>query len=187
MDDKGFQNLPILTLIPADIPTGDQPAGKVKLEEVEEKEEKPVKGANKDNCEADALGGSSLGIFEKKPRGRPKGSKRAEENCSCSNCVSWREHRLLSVQAHDCGQCGKMFRVWGHYKAHMIGHGTTRPHCCTECSKSFVRLEDLRRHFGTHGADFKFECQKCKKQFLRADNLKSHTKWKCGRTNSTTY
>ena len=121
----------------------------------------------------------SRGIFEKRQRGRPKGSKRAEENCSCSNCGFWRKTELRSG-VHNCGQCGKVFHVWGHYKAHMMNHSSSRPHCCTECSKSFVRLEDLRRHFVTHG-DFKFKCEKCGKQFFRAEHLKKHKK--CERSN----
>ena len=171
-------NFPILILVPAhtNITTCKPGAGGSQTEFV--KEEQQEERACKDISPPDN-DWSSRSIFEKRQRGRPKGSKRAEENCSCSNCASWRKTGLCSG-AHDCAQCGKVFRVWGHYKAHMMNHGRMRPHCCTECSKSFVRLEDLRRHFVTHG-DFKFKCHKCGKQFFRDDHLKKHKK--CERSN----
>ena len=99
----------------------------------------------------------------------------AKEKCSCSNCEAWRRSGSLS-ETHRCDQCGKTFRVWGHYKAHLLNHNGTRPHGCSECNKSFVRLEDLRRHFLSHGAEFRFQCDKCDKMFYRADHLKNHKK-----------
>ena len=181
MENKDVTNLPILILVPAHtdiIPGTTRKPGargsQVELVKEEQEEERACKDISPPDNDW-----SSRSIFEKRQRGRPKGSKRAEENCSCSNCASWRKTGLRSG-AHDCAQCGKVFHVWGHYKAHMMNHGRMRPHCCTECSKSFVRLEDLRRHFVTHG-DFKFKCHKCGKQFFRDDHLKKHKK--CERYN----
>ena len=170
MENKDVSNFPILILVPAHT---DTPTCK------EQSKEQQEQRACKDNSAPDNEW-PTKDIFEKRQRGRPKGSKRAEENCSCSNCGSWRKTGLRSG-AHNCAQCGKVFPVWGHYKAHMMNHGRMRPHCCTECSKSFVRLEDLRRHFVTHG-DFKFKCHKCGKQFFRDDHLKKHKK--CAKSNT---
>ena len=173
--DKG---IPILIFVPADTeqltpgttckPEEAQPSQVELVKQSRDKEKEDEEQVKKGDADC------SRGIFEKRQRGRPKGSKRAEQNCSCSNCGSWRQTELRSG-VHNCGQCGKMFRVWGHYKAHMMNHGSRRPHSCTECSKSFVRLEDLRRHFVTHG-DFKFKCETCEKQFFRAEHLKKHKK-----------
>ena len=185
---KVEQSFPILILVP--VHTDQLTPGTtfkpepsqvelVKQTRDEEKEDEVNKGVK--DISAPGNEKCSRGIFEKRPRGRPKGSKRAEQNCSCSNCGSWRKTELRSG-VHNCGQCGQMFRVWGHYKAHMMNHESRRPHCCTECSKSFVRLEDLRRHFVTHG-DFKFKCETCEKQFFRAEHLKKHKK--CERSNIT--
>ena len=183
MENEAGHNFPILFLVPAHneitpgttYTPGAQPS-QAELGKQENWEQQDVKDTPlPDNDE------SSRGIFRKRKRGRPKGSKRAEENCSCSNCGSWRKTGLLS-RIHICGQCGKNFPIWGHYKAHMMNHGSKRPHCCSECSKSFVRLEDLRRHFVTHG-DFKFKCHKCDKHFFRTEHLRKHKK--CERPNIT--
>ena len=189
MENEAVQNFPILILVPAhtDITPGTtctrgaQPTQAELVKETRDQENWEQQEVKRDleDISAHDDNESSRGIFKQRKRGRPKGSKRAEENCSCSNYGSWRKTGLLS-RIHSCGECGKMFPIWGHYKAHMMNHGSRRPHCCTKCSKSFVRLEDLRRHFVTHG-DFKFKCQKCEKQFFRVEHLKKHRK--CERSN----
>ena len=183
-DKKFEESFPILILVPADTnqitprticKPEEAQASQVELaEQIKEEEDKQQVKKPDSDISAPDNDENSRGIFKNRKRGRPKGSKRAETNCPCSNCSSWRKTELRSG-AHNCGQCGKMFGVWGHYKAHMMNHDSRRPHCCTECSKSFVRLEDLRRHFVTHG-DFKFKCNQCEKQFFRAEHLKKHKK-----------
>ena len=171
-EDTDAKDFPILFLVPADIDLGDKDPH---AEQARIQEQRDLQRTHKDSAILYDIEDSKKAIFAKRPRGRPRGSRAAKEKCSCSNCEAWRRSGLWS-ETHRCDQCGKTFRVWGHYKAHLLNHNGTRPHPCSECNKSFVRLEDLRRHFLLHGAEFRFQCDKCDKMFYRADHLKNHKK-----------
>ncbi|KAM6455984.1 transcription factor Ovo-like 2 isoform 2-T2 [Liasis olivaceus] len=77
---------------------------------------------------------------------------------------------------HNCGLCGKGFRLQRMLNRHIKCHSEVKRHLCTFCGKGFNDTFDLKRHVRTHTGIRPYKCEICNKAFTQRCSLESHLK-----------
>ncbi|XP_065369237.1 uncharacterized protein LOC135961636 [Calliphora vicina] len=72
-----------------------------------------------------------------------------------------------------CNICGKVFKISGELRGHLIYHGEKK-HKCHLCPKSYYTNATLRRHIMSHNKEYELMCEVCGKGFIHHTNLREH-------------
>ena len=85
--------------------------------------------------------------------------------------------RRLHVEgkAHQCTDCGKMFRLKQTLQEHMEIHNK-KDYICAECGKHFTHYRSYRRHIKAHKETEPFPCPKCGKRYKNKKSAEPHMK-----------
>ena len=78
-------------------------------------------------------------------------------------------------KAHQCTDCGKMFRLKQTLQEHMEIHNK-KDYICTECGKHFGHYRSYRRHEKAHKETEPFPCPKCGKRYKNKKSAEPHMK-----------
>jgi hypothetical protein len=83
-----------------------------------------------------------------------------------------------SEQGHTCSTCGKFYRCYDHFRAHVfLEHRVTLPgleeYKCSVCDKVFYVKQRYEVHMGKHGVP-KYSCQDCGYKTHFSSSLSAH-------------
>ena len=78
-------------------------------------------------------------------------------------------------KAHQCTECGKMFRLKQTLSEHMEIH-ISKEYECGECGKHFRHYRSYRRHIKAHKETEPFPCPRCGKRYKNKKSAEPHMK-----------
>ena len=78
-------------------------------------------------------------------------------------------------KAHQCTECGKMFRLKQTLAEHMEIHNK-KEYPCSQCGKLFTHYRSYRRHEKAHKETEPFPCPKCGKRYKNKKSAEPHMK-----------
>lgn len=91
-----------------------------------------------------------------------------KHNCKSENVKS------NEKKSHSCEICGKVFKLIGHLKRHVVLHTGEKQYVCDVCQRPFSDKSTLRKHFQTHTGERNYKCDICGKCFTQRSHMKTH-------------